>query len=127
MYSVYNKENNISIGWFKYKKDALKKLSSARRKYPRDTFYIKSDINPYSMRINSGSKNRVSTKAKRKALYRWAWRQKGKGSLSRIGKKMKSLKRSGGRGSSIAIKQLSIISAQKKSFLKGRATCKKRY
>ena len=75
-------------------------------------------------KISRGSKNRTSTKSKRKNLYDWAWSQKGKGSLIRIGKKMKSLKRSGGNGSKTAIKQLGKIGDLKQAYNKGRNNCR---
>lgn len=61
------------------------------------------------------------SKRQRKSLYRWASRLKGKGQLSRIGKKMKSIKRKGGSGSKTAIRQLGEISSNKKAFLDGLA------
>lgn len=60
-------------------------------------------------------------KRHRKNLYKWALRLRGKGQLSRIGKKMKSVKRRGGAGSKLVIRQLGKISSNKKAFLDGLA------
>ncbi|MDD7885749.1 hypothetical protein [Flavivirga sp. 57AJ16] len=76
-------------------------------------------------RTSRGSKNRTNTKQKRANLYAWAWKTRGKGQLSKIGKKMKSLKRSGGVGSKKAIIQLGRISSEKQAFIKGYKACKK--
>jgi len=59
------------------------------------------------------------SKSQRKTLYKWAWKQKGKGSISKIGSKMAYLKRQGGSGSKIAIKQLGLIGDLKSAFNAG--------
>lgn len=66
------------------------------------------------------------SKKQRKTLYKWAWKQKGKGSLSRIGNKMKYLKKQGGSGSKMAIRQLGKISELKKAFNAGRSSVGRR-
>ena len=67
---------------------------------------------------------RTATARQRKDLYDWARKQKGKGSLKRIGKMMQDLSKSGGRGSKMAIRELGKIFDQKLAFIKGAKSCR---
>lgn len=109
-----------------YKGDAhLRKLLKWIEKY--GDYTGRRDYFAKRIRLKSrGSQSRVNTKRKRETLYNWAWSLKGKGQISRIGRKMASLKRSGGVGSKKAIVQLGRIGDLKKAYQAGKSSCKKR-
>lgn len=80
----------------------------------------------YKKRTRKVTAKRVDTPAKRKNLYKWAEGLKPKRSLIRIGSKMKSIKRTGGKGAKLAINGLALIAEKKKAFAQGYAVAKGR-